>query len=232
MIQPQIQEKVIGLTPEQRNYKILVVEDKYANRLLMVNLLMSVGFRVKEATNGQEAIAIWQEWKPDLIWMDMRMPIMDGYEATKQIKATPEGQKTIIIALSASAFNEERSKFLAIGCDDFVAKPIEINLIFSKMSEHLGVKYLYETRGKLDQKVYQESITGLSMINQELLAIMPENWLQQLQQAAASLEDDKITTLIQEIPSNNKILSKTLLDFNQKLRFDKILELLNEKTPI
>jgi PAS domain S-box-containing protein len=61
MIQPQIQEKVIGLTPEQRNYKILVVEDKYANRLLMVNLLMSVGFTVKEATNGQEAIAIWQE---------------------------------------------------------------------------------------------------------------------------------------------------------------------------
>jgi two-component system, sensor histidine kinase and response regulator len=230
-MQPQTQQRVIGLAPHQPNYKILVVEDKYANRLLMVNLLTSVGFRVKEATNGQEAIAIWQEWKPDLIWMDMRMPIMDGYEATKQIKATPEGEKTIIIALSASAFNEESSQFLSIGCDDFVAKPIEINLIFSKMSQHLGVKYIYEMSTTLEQKPEYQPIRERSRIYQEILQQMPENWLQQLQQAASSLEDDKIRSLIGEIPPSHLILRKTLSDFNQKLRFDKILELLNEQSP-
>ena len=122
--------RVIGIAPNQSQYQILVVDDKEANRELLVKFLITVGFQTRTATNGREAIAISQQWQPDLIWMDMRMPIMDGYEATRQIKAHPSGKKPIIIALTATAFEEERGKILDVGCDDFVRKPFKEEDIF------------------------------------------------------------------------------------------------------
>jgi CheY-like chemotaxis protein len=96
-------QQAIGLEPGQPTYRILVVEDKWANRQLMVRLLAPLGFEVKEATNGQEAIALWQDWHPHLIWMDMRMPVMDGYEATREIKARSGDRSPVILALTANA---------------------------------------------------------------------------------------------------------------------------------
>ena len=81
--------------------------------------------QTREAENGVEAIAIWEEWQPHLIWMDMRMPVMDGYEATRQIKSHLKGQATVIIALTASALEEEKTIILSSGCDDFVRKPFQ-----------------------------------------------------------------------------------------------------------
>jgi signal transduction histidine kinase/CheY-like chemotaxis protein len=98
--------QVIGLEPNQPNYRILIVDDKVLNRQLLVKLLNPLGFALQEASNGKEAIAIWETWEPHLIWMDMRMPIIDGYTATKQIKATTKGQATAIIALTASVLIE------------------------------------------------------------------------------------------------------------------------------
>jgi two-component system sensor histidine kinase/response regulator len=91
MLKPQ--KKVIGLAPGQPEYRILVVDDRADNRLVLVRLLSSLGLLVREAENGQEAVAVWEDWQPQLIWMDMRMPVMDGYEATKQIKAHPLGKQ-------------------------------------------------------------------------------------------------------------------------------------------
>ncbi|NET35959.1 MAG: response regulator, partial [Cyanothece sp. SIO1E1] len=110
-VQTKLHRRVIGLAPDQPDYRILVVEDRPENRQLLVQLLESVGFTVQEAKNGQEAIARWQTWHPHLIWMDMQMPVMDGYEATKQIRdveplpATAlHHASTKIIALTASVF--------------------------------------------------------------------------------------------------------------------------------
>ena len=83
---------MIGLAPDQPEYRILVVEDRLENRLLLVHLLTRIGFVVREAENGQEAIALLSSWQPDLIWMDIRMPVMDRYEATRQIKAREMGR--------------------------------------------------------------------------------------------------------------------------------------------
>ena len=88
------------LTPRQMNF--LVVDDQEVNRQLLVKLLTPIGFQVREAENGKAGLQVWQDWQPQLIFMDMRMPVMDGYEATRQIKATTRGQATIIIALTAS----------------------------------------------------------------------------------------------------------------------------------
>ncbi|HEY9596278.1 MAG TPA: response regulator, partial [Cyanophyceae cyanobacterium] len=156
--------QVIGLEAGQPEYRILVVDDARDSRLFLVKLLKSVGFSVQEAANGQEALEQWYFFKPHLIWMDMRMPVMNGYEATQQIKAreraitakaihTAHGlslEKTVIIALTASAFEEERHLILSVGCDDFVRKPFREEIIFEKMAEYLGVRYISEEDKSLD----------------------------------------------------------------------------------
>jgi signal transduction histidine kinase/CheY-like chemotaxis protein len=107
-----IRRRIIGLEPNQPTYRILVVEDALENRQLLLKLLKPLGFEVREAANGQEAIALWESWSPHLIFMDILMPVIDGYEATQQIKRTPNGHNTVIIALTASAFEEQREDIL------------------------------------------------------------------------------------------------------------------------
>jgi CheY-like chemotaxis protein len=161
-IQPK--GRAVGLAPGQPNYRILVVEDQTLNRKLLVKLLTAIGFDVQEATQGEEAIAIYQSWQPHLIWMDVRMPVMDGYEVTRRIRQLQTNYETVnssgyrgggaaapqsiivpkIIALTANAFAEDRSAALAAGYDDFVCKPIQEADLLEKISEHLGVRYLYQ----------------------------------------------------------------------------------------
>lgn len=119
----QPSRQVIALEPDGRRYKILIVDDIAINRQLLIKILDPLGFELKEATNGQEAIEIWEVWEPDLIWMDIQMSLMDGYEAAKKIKATAKGKKTAIVAITASVLEEEKAVILAAGCDDFVSKP-------------------------------------------------------------------------------------------------------------
>ncbi|MEB3291898.1 MAG: GAF domain-containing protein [Synechococcales bacterium] len=142
--------QIIGLAPGQREYRILVVEDKLPNRQILVKLLQSVGFSVQEAINGEEAIARCQQWSPDLVWMDIRMPVMDGYAATHSIKLMAGDQAPKIVALTANAFEEERVVALAVGFDDFVRKPLQEQVILDKLAEHLGVQYRYATRAASD----------------------------------------------------------------------------------
>lgn len=175
---PKLERRVIGLEPGQLTYRILVVEDKWANRQLLVNLLVSIGFEVKEATNGEEAIALAETWSPHLIWMDIRMPVMDGYGATKAIKANL-APAPVIIALTANAFEEERLIALSIGCDDFVRKPFQENAILEKMAEHLGMKYIYDELSHEDQTA---PVTNdpLSVTNLRILLVDDNNFNQKL----------------------------------------------------
>ncbi|NET54801.1 MAG: response regulator [Symploca sp. SIO2E6] len=216
-------KQVICLAPSQPRYRILVVDDLWENRQIVTSLLTTVGFEVNEAENGQEAVALWKSWQPHLIWMDMRMPVMDGYEATKQIKATTQGQATVIIALTASAFEEERAHILAVGCDDFVRKPFQEAVLFNKMAEHLGVLYLYEEPTKTTsprQKSSQQEV-----LTPEVLAFMPTEWIAQLHQAANQLNDTLIFRLLEQIPETHTSLAETLADLVDQLRFDLIIEL-------
>lgn len=135
--------QVVSLAPGQPTYRLLVVEDKWANRQLMQQWLAPFGFDIREAVNGEEALAVWQEWAPHLIWMDMRMPVMDGYKATREIKAQCGDNPPVIIALTANAFEEDRLYALSVGCDDFVRKPCQESTILDKLAEHLGVQYIY-----------------------------------------------------------------------------------------
>ena len=142
------QEKVIGLAPGQvaadgAPFRLLIAEDVEANRRFLVELLRPCGFEVREALNGEEAIAMWETWRPHLIFMDLRMPILNGLAATRRIKATPHGLKTVIIMLTASAFDEDRNDALSQGCDGFIHKPVRESQIFEALQQQLGVQFLF-----------------------------------------------------------------------------------------
>ncbi len=221
--------RVVGLAPDQPAYRILVVEDKWANRLLLVKLLTKVGFQVREASNGEEAIALWESWQPHLIWMDMRMPVMDGYEATKAIKQTQKGQDTVIIALTASAFDEQRETILRLGCDDFIRKPFRENVLFEKMAAYLGVRYVYQEQA---QPTASQSEARVERLTPEALVVMSPKWLAQLHRAAEACQDEDILALIEQIPEQYASLKPALTDLVDNFRFDLIADLTQASTNV
>ncbi len=221
--------RAIGLTQDQPLYRILVVEDDWTNRKLLARLLQSVGFDVREAINGQEAIDIWQHWTPHLIWMDMRMPVLDGYEATQHIKSTSDGQSTVIIALTASAFEEQRTLALAAGCNDFVRKPFRQAFVLDKMVEHLGVRFVYEddvahaTSGAVPTETIQDAPPDEEYMN-DTLSTLPPLLVAQLHHAASLADIDMIGTIIEQVREHNSILADILTDLAHNFRLDQIME--------
>ncbi|MGB7895464.1 MAG: PAS domain S-box protein [Microcoleus sp.] len=220
-----LKKRVIGITPGQPTYRILVVEDVEENRRLLVKLLTSVGFEVREATQGVEALSLWESWFPHLIWMDLRMPIMDGYTATKRIREHHQGQETVIIALTASAFEEEREKVLMAGCDDFMSKPFQERLVFDKLAQHLGVEYICTVVGKDCQKLFVDSLSP------EDLAVMSSQWLEQMYQAAYYVDPEVMNELIKQIPASQSTLSSALIDCVNNFKYDQIVELIRPLLP-
>ncbi len=219
-IQPELlQSRVIGLSDNQPQYRILVAEDRPDNRHLIVKLLETVGFQVQAATNGLEAIKLWESWSPDLIWMDMQMPVMDGYQAIQHIKARPEGEDTVIIALTASAFEEERHHIIALGCNDFVRKPFEEQEIFAKIQQYLDVSYIYEQQQSTTKPTRDR---GRTQLVREDFDVMPTQWLKQLHQAAYLANEAEIEQLIQQIPQRDTFLIKRLKELVNHLQFEEI----------
>ena len=219
------QQRVIGIAAGQPTYRILVVEDLEENRRLLVKLLTSVGFEVREATQGVEALEIWESWFPDVIWMDLRMPIMDGYTATKRIREHPKGQETVIIALTASVFEEDREKVLMAGCDEFMSKPFQERLVFDKLAQYLGVQYIYTAVGKEPQKL------GVDTLSPEDIAVMSSEWLEEMYQAAYYLDTEAMNELIEEIPASKPTLSSALIDAVNNFNSDRIMELIRPLLP-
>ena len=116
---------------------ILVVEDQVDNRQILRDLLTSAGFDLVEAENGKEAIAFAQASRPDLILMDIQLPILDGYEATRRIKADPDLKSIPIIVVTSYALSGDEEKARLAGCDDYVAKPFSPRLLLTKIKEYV-----------------------------------------------------------------------------------------------
>ncbi|MEG4988641.1 PAS domain S-box protein [Microcoleus sp. BR0-C5] len=232
----QTARRVVGLEPGQPEYRILAVDDRLESRLLLVRMLASLGFAVQEAENGVQAVEMWSSWEPHLIWMDMRMPVMDGYEATKQIKAHLKGQATVIIALTASAFDEERSLILSAGCDDFVAKPFREQVILEKMAKYLGVRYVYDREASLssDAAVSAEVSTATETadlaftLNTSFLEAMPAEWIDELYSAADAVDNEEIFRLLLSIPPINSSFRSAIADLANNFRCDRIIDLIEE----
>lgn len=219
-ISKPLNQRIISLAPNQPTFRILVVEDLAENRLLLVETLTAIGFEVREAIQGIEAIALWENWLPHVILMDIRMPLMDGYTATKCIRENPKSQETIIIALTASVFEDDREKVLNVGCNDFISKPFQQKELFEKIAQHLGVEYIYQTIEEIPKK------TSVETLSVEALSEMSPQWLEQMYQAAYYLDNDVMNELIAQIPKSKASLSKALTDCINTFNSDRIMELI------
>ncbi|MEG3894254.1 MULTISPECIES: PAS domain S-box protein [unclassified Microcoleus] len=215
-------KQVIALEAGQPPYRILIVEDVAENRQLLVKLLVPLGFEVCEATNGEEGIALQSTWKPHLILMDMLMPVMDGYEATRHIKQTPEGRETIIIALTASAFDEQRQIILSAGCNDLICKPFREEVLFEKIAHHLNLRYIYEEE---NSSTSLSAPTLLKSLTTEDLSVMPTDWVVDLHRSALCVDDKRILELIEQIPETEANLANALTDLVDNFRIDIIIDL-------
>ena len=222
---PEISRQVLSLAPGQPEYKILVVDDQPENRQLMMRLLTQIGLQVKEAKNGQEALNLWQEWQPHLIWMDIRMPIMNGYEATQRIRASLEGENTVIIALTAYASNTDRNSAISAGCNDYLSKPFQEDEIFSKMAEYLKLKYIYaDSMTSAPQSSVLSSSVNLSLTSESLL-VMSSQWILALQEASLLCDEEEVLHLLQQIPPEHQSLATSLRALAKDFQFQQIRQL-------
>jgi CheY-like chemotaxis protein len=213
--------RVVGVEPGQPVYRLLVVEDRLESRRLLVKLLEPWGFEVREASNGQEGIEVWEQWDPHLIWMDMRMPVMDGYEATKRIKTTTKGQATVVVALTASVFEEQRTVVLSTGCDDFMRKPFREQGIVDVLSQHLGVRFLYDD--PLQAASTQAEDRAQDDLTPEALAALPTQWMADVHQAAHRADMDMMLSLLTHIEADHAPVAKALKALIQDFRFEEII---------
>lgn len=234
-VQPK---RVIGLEPGQTGFRILVAENENDNRELLAKLLKPVGFEIRKASDGHEAVTQWKNWHPHLIWMDLRMPVIDGYEATKQIRQTETQNsgtgncdsgrrsnspvKTKIVALTASIFEEEQANALKIGFDDFVRKPFTADDIFKTMRKHLGMRYVYERQSPIAARKSPIDDTPAP----EALAQLPPEWLESLAQAASQADLIRISTAVDQIRGHNTRLADELSRLAKDYKYDEILTLI------
>jgi PAS domain S-box-containing protein len=231
---PAVVRKVTGLAPGQPSYCLLVVDDNLESRLLLRQLLEPVGFRVLEACSGQEAVDLCRKDPPDLIWMDIRMPEMDGYEAAGRMREWEEARRkendqsvhTPIIAFTAGVM-ENKDSFLSRGVfDDWVYKPFREEEIFGKIEKNLGVKFVYQakdpsgTREKAPRE--REILTSVE------LSKLPADWLDDFFQTLKKGHSKKLLASIDQIHPGHAEVARRLGDLVRTHDFERLMPLFEE----
>ena len=207
--------RVLGVADGQPRWRVLIVEDRPDNQRLLEQLMQRVGFETHIANNGEEALAAFASWHPEFIWMDMRMPVMDGYQATRRIRALPGGHLVKIAALTASAFREDRESILAAGCDEVLAKPLEEEKLFDVMERLLGVRFRYAAADTAGEDV--AFVLDLTQL--------PADLCHELAQAARQLDVEATEIAIDRIRGIDSALAEALTALLRSYRFDRILAL-------
>ncbi|NVN93926.1 MAG: PAS domain S-box protein [Bacteroidetes bacterium] len=221
----KVKKRIISVDKSEKKYRILTVDDKEENLQVVGKLLNLVGFETKEAVNGEDAIEKFMEWNPDLILMDLRMPVMDGYESCRQIKLTEKGKQTPIIALTASAFEEDKEKAKKYGLQGYIRKPFRENELFIAIAKTLDIKYIYDEESQSEQKSY---------INDELaiaqdIAKIPNRLILKLLDAIAVADLDLLIELINSIEIDNSELVEHLRSLANNYDYDYLQQILSKR---
>jgi PAS domain S-box-containing protein len=211
--------EVISLAPGQPAYRILIAEDQPDNQKLLSRMMNMLGLEVRVAHDGKEALELFQEWCPELIWMDQRMPVMDGIEATRRIRQLPHGDKVKIVAVTASAFKEQEEEMRAAGMDDYVSKPYRFNEIYDSMGRQLGLRFIYS------QASTEPEERGLKP---QMLRALPDEVRTELRIALKSLDAKVIENAIRRVSNLDDELAKRLTKITSSLDYPKILNALKD----
>jgi two-component system, sensor histidine kinase and response regulator len=230
LVTPPKRGNAIALEPGQSIYRILVVEDRWENQQVLIQILETVGFEVQVASNGKEAIAAWQTTLPHLILMDLQMPVMDGHEATQEIRrqvAQNQLPPPIIIAVTANTFEETRLKSVEMGFDDFVDKPFQVERILETIAKHLGARYRYEASSPdTGIKRQNEPNGNRDALQSEDFQALSLEWLDQVYVASSELDEANLVVLIEQIREEYPAIANNLTYLLENFRFDQIVSLI------
>lgn len=216
-------DRVTGLVPGRQSFRILVAEDMPESRMLLAKLLKHVGFKVRTVENGEAAVALFKQWQPDFIWMDMRMPVMDGLAAARAIRQAPGGEKVKIAALTANVFESQRALILDSGCDDFVRKPYQESDIFQVMARLLGLETLYK------EKTEPEALVELPAEEvRRRLAKLPARLHDELFTAVLELDTTRVPGIVERIAVQDAPLAIVLKKRADNLDYGSLLSLLED----
>ena len=224
-IQRSSLRRVIGLRAGTHGPGVLVVDDQPENRDWLMKLLTAIGFSVRGAVNGEAALRTWEEWNPRLILMDVHMPVMDGLEATRRIKADPRGKDTAIVVLTASAMDEDRRAVAESGADDFLSKPCREDDLLEKMRALLGIAYEYE------EPTGAEGLPGVEgpAVSVERLRQLPQELVGELLNATQAGNKKLLDNLILKIRGTENAGSAYVLrQLADKYEYDTLTRLLEE----
>jgi PAS domain S-box-containing protein len=216
-------DNIVGLDLGTGPWRILIADDIKTNRELLLSLLKPMGFDIREAENGVRAIEIFQEWAPHAVLMDMRMPVMDGYEATRRIKADPAGQDIPVIAVTASAFKESREEILATGVSGYLRKPFRMEELYEILGQCLGLGYVYAEG--LDTLQTLEKIPALTP---ESLADLPGDLVRAMQKAVAEGDIMFLIELISRVEVLDESAAQGLRALADRYDYARLNELLGK----
>ncbi|SEH06108.1 PAS domain-containing hybrid sensor histidine kinase/response regulator [Candidatus Venteria ishoeyi] len=206
--------QVCGLQAEQPSWRVLVVDDDSDNCALLKKMLARVGFEVKVAIDGAQAVEMFQSWQPHFIWLDIQMPVMDGLTAVAKIRAQPDGNKVKVIGVSAHVFHEERARVLEAGCDDVLNKPFHISEVFKLMAKHLGVSYIYTHDTK------SLSSAPMSVLCIDDLQKLPQNLVNSLLRSTLLLDEQEVKNIIRQIQVENPKIANRIDVLVKKFNYD------------
>ncbi len=216
--------RVHRLRPDQTTYRILIGDNEENNRAFLSEMLSAVGFETREATNGKDAIQQFEEWPPDLILLDYRMPVMDGLEAIRRIRTLEGGEKVRIVCVTASTTDQNRREILAAGADDFLGKPLREAVLFEKIRTLLGVEYEY-----YDESSPREGATGVNAakaISSEALAALPQDLIHQMHEATINADFDLILKLIDRVETIDTHVAQEMRNMADGFDYQGLLDLL------
>lgn len=218
--------RVLKLQPGQATCRVLVADDVEENRRLLAGLLGPVGFEIRLATNGAEAVHEFEQWRPHLILMDFRMPGMDGHEAIRRIRAMAGGKDPKIIAVTASALDENRQQLMDIGADDFIGKPFREAELFQKVHAHLGVEYVYA------EDAGAATADEAAVLTPESLAGWPQEVIRPMRDAVMTADLDQLLAEIQEVEARDPRVAQGLRRLAEGFQYQKLLDLFNTRVSI
>ncbi|MBP6961853.1 MAG: PAS domain S-box protein [Thermotogae bacterium] len=216
--------EITALHPSSKPVRILIVDDLRDNRDLLRAILEPLGFEIAEACDGKEALERFDRWSPHAILMDMRMPVMDGYEASRQIKRTDKGLETVIIAVTASAFDDDEKAVLLAGVDGYLRKPFRPNDLLSELGRLLPIAYLYGTSEEAPQK---ETLV-FPKIKKEDLSLLPELLRRRLLRYVEEGEMTELKEALIEVEKIDPAIAQVLLELARQYDYERLSELLKE----
>ncbi len=218
----EVKRRVLRLSPGQSEIRVLIADDRETNRQLLSQLLGVIGFTTREAVNGAEALRMVHEWKPRVVLMDMTMPVMDGYDATRKIKESPAIKDTAIVAVTASAFEDDKQRILAAGADGYLSKPFKDAELFETIGRLTGVEYLYEEADGVEKAL--EAADDMTLMR-KTVAALPPNLVGRIRDAVEGADLDLLNQIAGQLVTDQPSLAQRMQEMAARYEYDALIEL-------